>query len=70
MNVLSIREVKQGSVYALLCTRVNMLALCVQGVLSSRWKSSEDEVIALVSWIDGIGNKKKGYLSVLSDILL
>lgn len=38
-----------------------------EGVLSSRWKSSEDEVIALVSWIDGIGNKKKGVIKCYTD---
>ena len=36
----------------------------LQGVLSSRWKSSEDEVIALVHWVDGIGNKKKGMFAI------
>lgn len=38
-----------------------------EGVLSSRWKSSEDEVIALVHWVDGIGNKKKGVIKCYTD---
>ena len=42
-------------------------AITFEGILSSRWKSTEDEVIALVSWIDGIGNKRKGVIKCYTD---
>jgi len=42
-------------------------AINFEGILSSRWKTADDEVIALVSWKDGMGCNKKGVIKCYTD---